>query len=220
MTIRTEPLYNIEYADDTTLLADLALVTERAAKTTAAALARGGIAPPNATTQAQLAARLVELERRPWALVRRGKTTSPAFAAGTRTVCTYDTLTAGGDGTCWTPQLPTRLVAPIDGLYRIDATLVWPQATNRFGGIAFRKTTKAGVVGGWLRGASTGLNATFYLELSRSKLIPLAAGDYVEVFGELDQNATTAITPIVIDGEETMSAAIEWRRPLINTPGI
>jgi hypothetical protein len=219
MTIRTEPLYSIVYADDTTLLADFALVTERAAKTTAAALARGGIAPPNATTQAQLAARLVELERRPWALVRRGKTASPAFAPG-RTVCTYDTLTSGGDGTCWTAQLPTRLVAPIDGVYRIDATLVMPQGSGRYASIALRKTTKAGAAGGWLRGTSSGLNTVFYTELSRSKLIPLSSGDYVEVFGEVDGSNAAAITPIVIDGEETMSASIEWRRPLTSTPGI
>jgi hypothetical protein len=63
MTIHTTANYNVAYADADTPLADYPLVTQQAAQTIDTALGRGGIAPPDATTQAQLAGRIAKLEQ-------------------------------------------------------------------------------------------------------------------------------------------------------------
>lgn len=68
MTIHTTTNYGIAYVDTDTALVDLAAASLQAATTIDAALGRGGIAPPDATTQAQLAARATALEGRATAL--------------------------------------------------------------------------------------------------------------------------------------------------------
>jgi hypothetical protein len=64
VTIHTTTNYGIAYVDTDTALVDLAAATQQAAATIDAALGRGGIAPPDATTQAQLAARVTAVEGR------------------------------------------------------------------------------------------------------------------------------------------------------------
>lgn len=78
MTLYSTPIYGITWADLDTPLTQLADVTEQAAKTTEAALARGGIAPPAAQDLAAVAGRVAALESRlpaAWSLV-----SSPADA--------------------------------------------------------------------------------------------------------------------------------------------
>lgn len=62
MTIHHTTNYGIAWADDLLPLRQVAAVTQQAAETIDAALGRGGIAPPDATTQAELAARITALE--------------------------------------------------------------------------------------------------------------------------------------------------------------
>jgi hypothetical protein len=62
MTILRTTNYSIAYADADTALGDYPSVTQQVAQTLDAALGRGGIAPPDATTQAQLAARITTNE--------------------------------------------------------------------------------------------------------------------------------------------------------------
>lgn len=81
MTILKTFNYGIAYCDTSTALVDLADASKQAADTIDAALGRGGIAPPNATTQAQLAARITELER--LGIVERGTMTTTFTSSGT-----------------------------------------------------------------------------------------------------------------------------------------
>lgn len=102
MTIHHEPLYGIAYADADTPIDDLGTVTQEAADTIAAALARGGIAPPDATTQAQLAARITALESRnataTWQKARSTNTTSWPLPVPWTTVpgCTASVVVPAG----------------------------------------------------------------------------------------------------------------------------
>lgn len=87
MTVHYTTNYRIAYIDDDSALADLIDASKQAASTTDAALGRGGIAPPDATTQAQLAARITALEGHSYAygLVARNNVTAGPTTDGTAT---------------------------------------------------------------------------------------------------------------------------------------
>lgn len=124
MTIHTEPLYGIAYVDVDTALVDLATASQQAATTTAAALARGGIAPPDATTQAQLGARATALEARATALEApvgvRFTATQPAASVPGNTAWGPGTLVIAAQRGGWAaPGTADRFTVPAGagGLY-------------------------------------------------------------------------------------------------------
>lgn len=99
MTTLHTPNYGIAYIDTTTTLDQLAQASQDAATTIDAALGRGGIAPPDATTQAQLAARITALET-----AKRDLTLGDAYLPAQVTIAgptgwtTLASVTATSDG--------------------------------------------------------------------------------------------------------------------------
>lgn len=183
-----------------------------------AALQSRGVAAANASDVLAVSGRVSVLEGRPMVVVYRtaaaGTAPAVSYAGGTTTPTPFDTVDYASPAPArpmWAAANPTRLVAPIAGVYRAAATITWPNVASRYAGVRLRKTTAAGVAGSWVRGASGGLVAAFYTEQTNEARFVLAAGDYIEVGGEVDGSGG-ALTPQITAAERTVRASLTWER--------
>lgn len=151
------------------------------------------------------------------------KAASAAFAYGARTACTFDTVWWQDGGTWWNATNPTRITAPVSGMYQVSGTIVFPQMASRYGALAIRVNGGTGIYSGtsenWFRGATCVGNSVFYSEMTVSNLLLLNAGDYVEMMGELDGTTSTNIAPVISQvGTASSSMRIEAQfvRPLVS----
>lgn len=198
MTILHTPNYGVAYIDGVTPLDQLANVSQQVAQTVDAALGRGGIAPPDATTQAQLAARTTTLETNQAALVTNPPravlaphpTTGQTLGNNAYTTLNWQSAPVLS-GMLWSTAQPSRLIVQTAGLYLLTGCASW--ALNSAGDrmVALLKngvTLPASAANSKPPGA---YNAVVALP---AQLVPLAVNDYIEMVSHQNSGVALAAT--------------------------
>lgn len=208
MTIYTEPSYGLAYADADTPVTDFAEITRQVALTLAAALARGGIAPPNAQDLIAVAARVTVLEQPAAYFYGTGVgNTSMVGSAWTDVPISEVEDTANGHaGT--SPQY----IAPTAGLYWVNGQCTFTSNNSGGRGARLMKRTAAGVDtvvqgSGQLVGTSGFTQMTVPTNLRR---VQLAAGDSVRLQGW--QNAATGLALVGAEATDGTASFLQVSR--------
>jgi len=98
---------------------------------------------------------------------------------------------------------PTRLIAPVAGIYRVDARSRWAIDAQGDRGLTVNRNGTS--VAANFRPAASGIQTGVEI----STLVQMAAGDYVQVAA----TETSPGTPVVVGGELGLSFSMHWISP-------
>lgn len=232
MTIHTTTNYGIAYADTDTALGDYPTVTQQVANTLDAALGRGGIAPPDATTQAQLAARATALEsfeadrlERDWRKARLNLAAAITYTAASSDqllgqgagawTLEYDAGPAGSANAMFATANQGRLTVRKAGWYRARMLLAISGGTNGAHAVGrLAKTTSPTTA---VRSNSILIySGESYLEVVANG-ISMAVGDYISPVLWSDTAANFTIQT-VLGGATKTQLELEYLGAVPTTP--
>ena len=98
---------------------------------------------------------------------------------------------------------PTRLIAPIAGIYRVDARARWASDAQGDRGLTINRNAVS-VANRFEPAASSAQTA-----VEISTLVQMAAGDYVQVAA----TETSPVSPVIVGGELGLSFSMHWVSP-------
>ncbi|MFC8491774.1 hypothetical protein ACFUJU_13425 [Streptomyces sp. NPDC057235] len=118
-------------------------------------------------------------------------------SGGSYTACIFSGTLSGNEASMWSASQPTRLVAPVAGVYMVHGGITWPGtlgAADARGEIRLNGTGSAAA--GTRMGTQRG--STGAMQVTASGTIVMGAGEYLELF--LNTASGSAITATVTLG--------------------
>lgn len=185
------PVYGMEYLVEGEPLFHTRAKLERNAKTTEAALVRGGVAPPAAQDLAALAGRVTLLETLPMCVARA--TATQSIAAGAFVRLNFQT-TDVNDG-MFSVAAPDRITVTKKGLYQLNGVAAHGgsiPSTVRVG--AQLQKNGAAIAMGTKNTAGAAGNASSPVDVP-SLIVTLNVGDWVSLAGV--QSTAAAVSTVV-----------------------
>ncbi|MFE5895827.1 hypothetical protein ACFQ67_00100 [Streptomyces sp. NPDC056488] len=117
--------------------------------------------------------------------------------AGTYTACVFGSVLSGNEAGMWSAAQPTRLVAPVAGVYMVHGGIAWPNALSTADARAEIRPNGTGVAASGTR-VGTQRGSAGNMQVTASGTIVMAAGEYIELF--LNTQSGSAITATVTLG--------------------
>lgn len=195
MTAKT-PVYGLEYLIQGEPMRATRAALENNAKTTEAALVRGGIAPPAAQDLATLAGRVSALEVRPRARLLADSAAGVSYPNAGYSVVPLAAPSPAArtfiSGMGWASGTPSRLTCQVAGLYLIGGAIGW--SINGTGDrLAALRLNGADYPGSASNiDAPAAYHATVDIGL---QFVDLAVNDYIELVGHQTSGAALAPAP-------------------------
>ena len=117
------------------------------------------------------------------------RSTDQSLATATTTVISFDTALANDAG-MWSAAAPTKIIAPVDGVYSIEACIAFASNNAGYRRMYIRLNGGDNIAGQLTVPFGTATTT----QLSTGTIRRLVAGDYVELFGYQSSGGGLSVT--------------------------